>query len=106
MNDDGFEAKLRESLRRGGRPDPTPVWKEAILARALAEVRPRAHAQWLPPRWLMIGWAAAWVAALLLKWSVDSMNAAAPYASKAVPAAPLMPSLFAYQEQLKHFEQP
>ena len=106
MNDDAFETRLRENLRRGGRPDPTPAWKESILERALATSRQKKTPRLLPPRWLMVGWAAAGVAALVLKWGSPATDDATAFASGQVPAEPFLPSLYAYQEQLRHFEQP
>lgn len=71
MNDDDFENKLRALTGALQRPDPTPDWKADILARARLEANAIPMKRKLPPRWLMLGWAAAWVA-------IIAMNVAAP----------------------------
>jgi hypothetical protein len=72
MNDDEFETKLRALTGALRRPDPTPAWKADILARARreAEAIPLPHT--LPPRWLMLSWAAAWVAILALNFTTPT----------------------------------
>ena len=63
MNDDDFENKLRAITGSLHRPDPTPAWKADILARARREADAIPVKRMLPPRWLMMAWAAAWVPA-------------------------------------------
>ena len=62
MNDDEFEKKLHALTGALHRPDPTPAWKADILARARREADAIPIKRLLPPRWLMLGWAAAWAA--------------------------------------------
>ena len=71
MNDDDFEKKLHTLTGALHRPDPTPTWKADILARARREADAIPFKRMLPPRWLMLGWAAAWAVIL-------AMNLAAP----------------------------
>jgi hypothetical protein len=66
MNDDDFENKLRVLTGALQRPDPTPAWKADILARARREADAIPLKRNLPPRWLMLGWAAAWTAILAM----------------------------------------
>jgi hypothetical protein len=72
MNDDPFEQKLRKITGQLSRPDPTPEWKEEILARALQEARPVAPNRALPPRWLVACWSVAWLAILALHFTAPS----------------------------------
>jgi hypothetical protein len=66
MNNDDFEKKLQALTRALHRPDPTRSWKAEILARARLEAGaiPRKHL--LPPRGLMLSWAAAWLAIAMM----------------------------------------
>ena len=68
MNDDDFENKLRAITGSLHRPDPTPAWKADILARARREADAIPVKRMLPPRWLMMAWAAAWVAILAMNF--------------------------------------
>ena len=72
MNDDDFEKKLHALTGALHRPDPTPAWKAGILARARREADAIPFKRLLPPRWLMLGWAAAWAVIL-------AMNLTAPH---------------------------
>ncbi|MEA3210308.1 MAG: hypothetical protein QOE70_3365 [Chthoniobacter sp.] len=69
MNDAEFEKKLRALTGALRRPDPTPAWKADILARARREADAISTPRMLPPRWLMLTWAAAWVAILALNFT-------------------------------------
>ena len=64
MNDHEFERKLGELTAKVSRPDPTPAWKEDILARARQARETRAPRA---PRWLLTALAAAWVLIALLR---------------------------------------
>jgi hypothetical protein len=72
MNEDDFEKKLRALTGAFQRPDPTPAWKADILARARREARAIPMQRTLPPRWLMLSWAAAWVAVFVLNFTAPS----------------------------------
>ncbi len=65
MNDE-FESRIETLARNISRLDPTPDWKTEILARARREASPVQLRTFLPPRWLALGWAAAWTGTLLL----------------------------------------
>lgn len=80
MNNDDIEKKLRALTGALHRPDPTPAWKADILTRArhkanVADAIPVTRT--LPPRWLVLSWAAAWVAILALNFSAPK-DAASP----------------------------
>lgn len=62
MNDEEFEKKLVDLAGALQRPDPTAGWKADILARARREAAASPSRGFLPPRWLMAAWVAAWVA--------------------------------------------
>jgi hypothetical protein len=66
MNDDPFERQLRALSAGLRRPDPTPAWKAEILARAQREAATQLPVGLGPPRWLMLSWATAWAAIVLL----------------------------------------
>jgi len=66
MNEEDFENKLRALTSALHRPDPTPAWKADILARARREADAAPHVRMLPPRSLVLSWAAAWVAILTM----------------------------------------
>jgi hypothetical protein len=66
MNDDEFEKKLHALTGGLHRPDPTPAWKTDILARARREADAPAGTRTRPPRWLVLSWAAAWTAILVM----------------------------------------
>jgi hypothetical protein len=68
MNDD-FEKKLLTLTGALRRPDPTPAWKGDILARARREAEAIPMKRMLPPRLLMLAWAAAWAAIALLSFA-------------------------------------
>ena len=72
MNDDAFEQKLSKLTGHLSRPDPTPEWKEEILARALRKARSSAANRALPPRWLVACWSVAWLAILALHFTAPS----------------------------------
>lgn len=72
MNDDEFEKKLHALTGGLQRPDPTPAWKADILARARREADAIPFPRMLPPRWLMLGWAAAWAAILVMNLTAPS----------------------------------
>ena len=72
MNDDEFEKKLHALTGGLQRPDPTPVWKADILARARREADEIPFQRTLPPRWLVLGWAAAWAAILVMNLTAPS----------------------------------
>jgi hypothetical protein len=72
MNDDEFEKKLHALTGGLRRPDPTPAWKADILARARREADAVPFQRTLPPCWLMLGWAAAWVAILAMNFTAPS----------------------------------
>jgi hypothetical protein len=65
MNDD-FEKKLIALTGALRRSDPTAAWRGDILARARREAEAIPFKRMLPPRALVIGWAAAWAAIMLL----------------------------------------
>ena len=66
MKNEEFENTLHTLTRTLHRVDPTPAWKEDILARARREAMGIPLKKTLPPRWLMHAWAAAWMAILLM----------------------------------------
>ena len=69
MNDDDFEKKLQALTRALRRPDPTAAWKADILSQARREAGASPHVRTLPPRWLMLSWAAAWIAIVALEFT-------------------------------------
>lgn len=73
MNDE-FELRIKTLARTISRHDPTPGWKVEILARANREASLVTMRTFLPPRWLALGWAAAWTGILLLGWSTHSAS--------------------------------
>lgn len=66
MNDNDLENQLRALTGSLQRPDPTPAWKAEILSRALREASVTPLKRNLPPRWLMVGWAASWTAIIAM----------------------------------------
>ncbi|WP_038160570.1 hypothetical protein [Verrucomicrobium sp. BvORR106] len=66
-HDDDFEQELRDRLvaARGQRQDPTPAWKQEILARA-SESRDQATKA-VGPRWLLVTLGGAWCVIFVLK---------------------------------------
>jgi len=72
MNDDEFEKKLHALTGGLRRPDPTPAWKADILARARREADAIPFQRTLPPRWLVLGWAAAWAVILAMNLTAPS----------------------------------
>lgn len=66
MNHDDFETKLRALTGALKRPDPTPGWKQDILARARREAEALPAPRRMPPRALVLAWAAAWAAIAFL----------------------------------------
>ena len=72
MNDDEFEKRLHALTGGLQRPDPTPAWKADILARARREADAIPFPRTRPPRWLMLGWAAAWAVILVMNLTAPS----------------------------------
>ena len=101
MNDDElFEQRLREIALASNAEDPTPAWKEEILAVALRPTFPLS-----PPRPLLYAWVAAWIATLFLAWSAEPVPAPARSAAHGRPVP--VSSLFAHHHQiLKHLDLP
>jgi len=104
MNDDDFEQKLREASRALSHSDPTPAWKEEILATARRE----AGAIFAPPRPLLFAWAAAWAAIVVL--SLSTPRNAGPAATSGLTGSraesnPVIssgaPTLFAFEQEYK-----
>ena len=85
MNDEDFENKLRAITGALHRPDPTPAWKTDILARARREADAKRTTRLLPPRWLMMTWAAAWVAILAMNFFTQQ-NSVSDIALNSSPA--------------------
>jgi hypothetical protein len=111
MNDDEFEKNLHALTGALHRPDPTPAWKSDILARARREAEAIPFKRTLPPRWLMFGWAAAWVAILVMDFTAPSnpapetthsAGAAAsnPGPTGAAPADSTALTLFAFHRRM------
>ncbi|MCE9519211.1 MAG: hypothetical protein K8R87_06645 [Verrucomicrobia bacterium] len=107
MNDDDFEKKLHALTGALHRPDPTPAWKADILARARREADAIPFKRTLPPRWLMLGWAAAWAAVLAMYFTAPQ-DTATDYAVNKVKTTPPntttpqsdAPTLLAFQRHL------
>lgn len=109
MNDDAFEEKLHALTGGLHRPDPTAEWKADILARARREADGFALQRKLPPRWLMLGWAGAWAAILLMNLSVPShlapqtghsVAASQPAPARAAPADASEQTLLAFHQRM------
>lgn len=77
MNNDDIEKKLRALTGALHRPGPTPAWKADILARARREADAIPITRTLPPKWLVLSWAAAWVVILALNLTAPK-DAASP----------------------------
>ena len=92
MNDDDFEKKLHALTGSLHRPDPTPAWKADILARARREADAVPMKRMLPPRWLMLTWAAAWAAILTLNFTAPRETTASGARSVADSKTKLSPS--------------
>ena len=92
MNDDEFEKKLRALTSALRRPDPTAAWKSDILARARREALVIPMQRALPPRWLMLSWAAAWVAICVLHFTAPA-EVTPPSAAAMASTDPDHPSL-------------
>lgn len=73
-HDDDFEQELRDRLMaaRGQRHDPTPAWKQEILARA-SESRDQATKA-AGPRWLLVTLGAAWCVIFVLKLTTPKVG--------------------------------
>lgn len=106
MNDEDFEKKLHDLTGALHRPDPTPAWKADILARARREAAVIPMKRNLPPRWLMLGWAAAWAAVLVMNFT-STQDSISDYAVNKVKAAAGTtspqgdaPTLLAFHQQL------
>jgi hypothetical protein len=107
MNDEDFEKKLHDLTGALHRPDPTPAWKADILARARREAGVIPMKRNLPPRWLMLGWAAAWAAVLVMNFTAPQ-DTSSDYAVKNVKIMPSVttlpqgnaPTLLAFHQQL------
>ncbi len=92
MNDDDFEKKLHTLTGALHRPDPTPSWKADILARARREADTLPFKRTLPPRWLMLGWAAAWAAVLVMNFTAPQDTTVSAARSGANSKTKLSPS--------------
>ncbi len=111
MNDADFEKKLQALTDALHRPDPTFAWKADILARARREADAQPSKRTLPPRWLMLTWATAWIAIFALHFAQPP--AAKPSAESIVTAKPSPVSdpppltLLAFHQQLNlNLDQP
>lgn len=111
MNNDEFEKKLHALTGALHRPDPTPAWKAEILARARREAESIPLKRTLPPRWLMFGWAAAWIAILVMNFMARlnptpetnlfvGVPASNPEPTAAAPAEATAPTLFAFHQRM------
>jgi hypothetical protein len=106
MNDEDFEKKLHALTGALHRPDPTPAWKTDILARARREADAIPIKRMLPPRWLMVGWAAAWVVILAMNFTAPQGTAPRVASGVAAPAVPQtrpqqdFPTLLAFHQHL------
>ena len=109
MNNDDIEKKLRALTGALHRPDPTPTWKADILARArleasVADAIPMKRT--FPPGWLVLSWAAAWVAILALNFTTPkdvASSAARGFAITHAPSTELSASpqtLLAFQRNM------
>ena len=111
MNDDDFEKKLLAITEALHRPDPTPGWKVDILARARREADSIPLKRSLPPRWLMLSWATAWMAIFVFQFtqpSATKLNAESIVSAKpsVKPASPPL-TLIAFHQQLNlNLDQP
>ncbi len=90
MNDDAFEKKLESLAGSLSRPDPTPLWKTDILARARREAftpspSPRRV---LPPRWLMTAWCTAWVLIAFMHFTMPADHSATGASAQLASAPP------------------
>ena len=114
MNDHDFEEKLLALTGAAGRPDPTPAWKAEILGRALRAAEAAPLTRLTPPRWLMLSWAAAWTAILVLSLATPRKTmtaarqriAAAPASSQspdAPGAYPATQTLFAFHQHMNPY---
>lgn len=109
MNNDDIEMELRALTAALHRPDPTPAWKAAILARARLEAGATdaiPMKRTLPPRLLAFSWAAAWAAIIAMNLTAPK-DASAPapggFASTRAPSAGVgepPPSLLAFQRNM------
>jgi hypothetical protein len=111
MNDDDFEKKLLALTGALHRPDPTSRWKEDILARARREADSIPLKRSLPPRWLMLSWATAWMA--IFAFHLTQPSATKPNAESIVSAKPSVKpaspplTLIAFHQQLNfNLDQP
>jgi len=111
MNDDDFEKKLHALTGALHRPDPTPAWKAGILARARREAGAIPLNRTMPPRWLMLSWAAAWAAILALNFAAPRDTTASvarsvadsktkPSPSPVMPSQNDVPTLLAFRQHL------
>ena len=93
MNPDesDLELKLRALLHQTPSHDPTLDWRQSILRRA----RPVSL---LPPRWLVMGWAAAWIVAMFLEMA--QLRTEHPQISAKTPLSPPATTLLTYHIQL------
>lgn len=86
MKDD-FEKKLIALAGALHRPDPTPAWKAEILAQARREADAIPIRGLLPPRALVLTWAAAWTAIALMTFSTPQDAAQHPASTLATSRA-------------------
>ena len=91
MNDNDFENQLRALTGALQRPDPTPAWKTEILSRALRQASVTPLKRTLPPRWLMVGWAAAWTAIVAMNFLTPQDSASNDWVKHTKTQAPSAP---------------
>lgn len=110
MNDDEFESKLRALTGALRRPDPTRTWKAGILARARREADAIPGKRMLPPRWLTLTWAAAWVAIVAMTFTTpqepmlgttQELAFANPLPTPAASPHGDSSTLFAFQQRIR-----
>ena len=79
MNDEEFEEKLRALTGKLARPDPTPEWKAAILARARSGPPIRV------PRWPLLTLGMAWLCIAVLHLATPDSAVRQDYVGGADP---------------------
>ena len=92
MNDNDLENQLRALTSALHRPDPTPAWKAEILSRALREASVTPLKRNLPPRWLMVGWAAAWTAIVAMNFLTPQDARSNDWVNRSKNPSPPMPT--------------
>jgi hypothetical protein len=103
---DEFESRIETLARTVSRRDPTPDWKAEILARARREASAGPFRTFLPPRWLALGWAAAWTGICVLGWTAhkNSQQVARAIPSTGPAHQPFPRSAQSLTAQLSAFE--